>query len=109
MNRSGDQFFARAGLAKNQNRRVRDRHLLDVFQHTLQRFALSENLVKPVDALNLFPQIRGFRRQRMNLAVGFESLIDVPQDKRSRSSAARISKPDKVASAGNSFPPTGKA
>jgi hypothetical protein len=78
MNPSGNQFFACSGFAKNQNRRIRDRNLLDVLQNTLQRLALSEDLVKPVDALNLFPQIRCFRRQRMNLAVGFESLIDVP-------------------------------
>src|SRR5919106_6834689 len=82
VNRSGDQLLSRAGLSEDQDRRVRDRDLLDVIQDAPQRFALPENLIKSTAALDLLPQIGRFGRQRMDLAVGFESFVDVSEDKR---------------------------
>jgi hypothetical protein len=78
VNRPGDQLFAGAGFAKNQDCGVAAGDLLDILEHGFERGALPDDLLKAAKLVERFTQIFGFRGERVYLPVGFEPLIDVP-------------------------------
>ena len=69
----------------------------------------ADDLVEALRVRQLLAQILRLDRQRLDAPLGFEPLVHVAQDEREEDAAARTSKRESVASAGNSSPPTRRA
>src|SRR5690348_5822025 len=48
MDRPGNELFARAGLTKDENRRVRRSYRFNLLQNSFQRDTVPDNLIEPV-------------------------------------------------------------
>jgi hypothetical protein len=57
MDSERDEFFSRPGFAEDQNRRVRFRHILNLFQHSFQLGALPDDFFKLVGDLQLMFEV----------------------------------------------------
>jgi hypothetical protein len=66
VNRPSDQFFAGAGFAKNQDRGIADRDLLDILQDRFECGALPNYLLKAAKFVERFTQIFGFGGEKIN-------------------------------------------
>ena len=80
---AGDQILAGAALARDQDRRIRVRHQLDLLQHGLQRLAYSHD---PADPGRLAGQPRGettrhgpaHRREQVVVVVRLREEVEDP-------------------------------
>ncbi len=67
MNRPSHELFSSAGFAKNQDRAVRARHLLDGEAHRLHRLAFTGEQTEVAICFGLIAQIRGFALKSLQL------------------------------------------
>src|SRR5207244_1483447 len=64
VNGPGDKLLARAGFAGDEHRGIGLCHLADKTKDLDDLRAVADELVKPLDGRQLFPQVLGFRCQR---------------------------------------------
>ena len=80
VDRTRDQFLARAGLAGDQHRRVGFRHLLDGAEHRLHAVAAADEIAVARHFPDRFAEVFRLLRQQLDLPLRFQALIRVPEN-----------------------------
>ena len=84
MDGPGDQLLARAGLAVNQDGRVRGGDAADLVEHGGQRGAPADDLLEVVDRLDFLLEVEVLLGQAGTLGLGQHAVGDVDPDRMHR-------------------------